>query len=171
MASLRIHLQAPYASEKMTLLNQVARSNRCKAIWLEQVAMGTLVGTPVDVDQVELLFTSLLIQATRAMAEAGASRAGSYDRSAGFRRSFLVSYAVRIGERLDESAASATAEYGQELVPVLQRQADAVDGEFERLFPHTYAMNANRRYSQRGWEAGRAAADQATFVAGRLAAS
>ena len=32
--------------EKMTLLTQVAHSNRCKAIWLEQLAMGTLVGTP-----------------------------------------------------------------------------------------------------------------------------
>lgn len=168
VASLRVHIQAPYAGEKMQLLVEVAHSNRCKAIWLDEVSIGTLVGTPVDVDQVELLFTSLLIQATRAMAEAGARRAGSYDRSASFRRSFLVSYAVRIGERLTDAATTATADYGKQLVPVLQRQADAVEAEFDRLFPHTVSMGGGQRYSQRGWEAGRAAADRATFVSGRL---
>ena len=40
------------------------------------MAMATLVGTPTDIDAVEMLFTSLLIQATRAMAEAGAVRPG-----------------------------------------------------------------------------------------------
>ena len=168
VVSLRVHIEAPYAAEKMRLLSQVAHSNRCKAIWLDQVSIGTLVGTPIDVDQVELLFTSLLIQATRAMAEAGARQAGSYDRSASFRRSFVVSYAVRIGERLTEASTTATADYGKQLVPVLQHQAEAVEAEFDRLFPDTLPRGGNSRYSMRGWEAGRAAADRATFVAGRL---
>ena len=88
--SLRVHISAPYPSEKVSLLNQVALANRCRLIWLELFAIATLVGTPVDVDQVELMFTSLLVQATKAMVEAGASRPGSFDRSASFRRSFLV---------------------------------------------------------------------------------
>jgi hypothetical protein len=153
------------------LLNQVALANRCRLIWEEQLAIATLVGTPVDVDQVELLFTSLLVQATRAMVEAGASRPGSFDRSASFRRSFLVSYAVRIGERVAESADRATSSYGNELVPVMRRQAEAVDQEFERLFPDTYQLGSGHHYSQRGWQAGREAADRASLVAGRLAAS
>ncbi len=94
-----------------------------------------LVGTPTDVDQTELLFTSLLIQATRAMTDAGDRGAGSSDRSATFRRSFLLAYATRIGERLREADRSTTASYGTELVPLLQREADAVDAEFERQFP------------------------------------
>lgn len=171
VVSLRVHIEAPYAAEKMRLLSQVAHSNRCKAIWLDQVSIGTLVGTPIDVDQVELLFTSLLIQATRAMAEAGARQAGSYDRSASFRRSFVVSYAVRIGERLTEATTTAAADYGKQLVPVLQRQAEAVETEFDRLFPDTVPIRGNSRYSMQGWEAGRAAADRATFVAGRLTGS
>jgi hypothetical protein len=169
--SLRIHISAPYPSEKVSLLNQVALANRCRLIWLEQFAIATLVGTPVDVDHVELLFTSLLVQATRAMVEAGTSRPGSFDRSASFRRSFLVSYAVRIGERLTESADKATSSYGTELVPVMRRQAEAVDQEFERLFPNTYQVGSGHHYSQRGWQAGREAADRASLVAGRLAAS
>jgi hypothetical protein len=169
--SLRVHISAPYPGEKVSLLNQVALANRCRLIWLEQFAIATLVGTPVDVDQVELLFTSLLVQATKAMVEAGASRPGSFDRSASFRRSFLVSYAVRIGERLTESADRAASSYGTELVPVMQRQAQAVDQEFERLFPNTYQVGSGHQYSQRGWQAGREAADRASLVAGRLAAS
>ena len=171
VTAIRVHIQAPYGGEKVSLLTQVARANRCKAIWLESLGIATLVGTPLDVGQVELLFTSLLIQATRAMAEAGAARPGSFDRSATFRRSFLVSYAIRIGERLTEASTTATAAYGTELVPVLRRQTEAVDDEFDRLFPDTYERSSNARYSQRGWQAGRAAADRATLVAGGIAAS
>jgi hypothetical protein len=114
-----------------------------------------------------MLFTSLLIQATRAMAEAGTRRTRSFDRSASFRRSFLMAYAVRIGERLTETSAAAAASYGTELVPVLQRQTEAVQAEFERLFPQTRTAKAGR-YNAAGWGAGREAADRAHLTAGRL---
>ncbi|HZA73720.1 MAG TPA: DUF2786 domain-containing protein [Propionibacteriaceae bacterium] len=166
---IRVHIRNPYAGEKVSLLNQVARANRCRAVWNKPLGLVTVLGTPVDVDQVEMLFTSLLIQATRAMAEAGARRAGSFDRSASFRRSFLMAYAVRIGERLTESSAAAAASYGAELVPVLQRQTDAVQAEFERLFPQTRTAKAGR-YNAAGWGAGREAADRAHLTAGRLTA-
>jgi hypothetical protein len=170
--SLRVHIPSPYPGEKTSLINHVSLTNRCKLIWLERYAIATVVGTPTDVEAVELLFTSLLVQAVRAMAEAGASRPGSFDRSATFRRSFLASYAVRIGERLTSAAEGATSSYGADLVPVLQREAEAVDREFQRLFPHTYeASPTYRAYSAYGWDAGRQAADKAIFVSGRLAAS
>ena len=164
---VRVHVHNPYAGEKVSLLNQVARTNRCRAVWNKPLGLVTLLGTPVDVDQVEMLFTSLLIQATRAMAEAGARRARSFDRSTSFRRSFLMAYAVRIGERLAETSEAAEAAYGAELVPVLQRQTDAVQVEFDRLFPQTRTAKAGR-YNAAGWGAGREAADRAHLTAGRL---
>jgi hypothetical protein len=133
------------------------------------LAIATVVGVPLDIDQVEMLFTSLLIQATRAMTDAGARWAGSFDRSATFRRSFLSAYAVRIRERLTEATAAATASYGNELVPLLKRQDDAVSAEFERLFPSTRQSRA-RYLDPRGWEAGRRAADRAVFTAARISA-
>lgn len=169
MRSRRVLIDNPYPYEKVQLLNQVAAANRVRVIWLEDLAMATAVGTPIDVDQVEMLFVSLLIQATRAMAEAGAARPGSFDRSPRFRRSFLTSYALRIGERLVTADAEATASYGSELVPVLKRQEEAVDEEFSRLFPSTYQASNRRYHDRRGWDAGREAADRATFVAGRIA--
>jgi hypothetical protein len=124
----RVHLQNPYATTKTSLLNAVATANRCKVIYFDRLAIATIVGVPLDIDQVEMLFVSLLVQATRAMTEAGAGQAGSFDRSARFHRSFLAAYAVRIGERLTESTFTATRSYGNELVPLLKRQ----DGRRER---------------------------------------
>ena len=169
VATRRVHLESPYAGVKATLLDAVARPNRCRTVLLVSYDISVLVGTPLDVDQTEMLFTSLLIQATRAMAEAGHRRAGSFDRSAAFRRSFLTAYATRIGERLQEADRSTTATYGAELVPLLQREADAVTAEFERQFPHTVSRGSGY-LDARGWEAGRAAADRAALVAGQLSA-
>ena len=178
----RVHINNPYAAEKVHLLNQVARANRSRAVWNSSLGLATVIGTPTDVDQVEMLFTSLLIQATRAMVEAGTRRAGAglqgrttpleppaFQRSASFRRSFLMSYALRIGERLNQANDAATASYGSALVPLLQRQTSAVQAEFDRLFPHTREGRAGR-YNMLGWDAGRAAADRAVFAAGRLTA-
>jgi hypothetical protein len=165
----RVHLQSPYAGVKAALLAAVARPNRCRTVLLDRYDIAVLVGTPLDVEQAEILFISLLIQATRAMADAGHRRAGSFDRSATFRRSFLTAYATRIGERLEQADRSTTATYGAELVPVLQREADAVSAEFERRFPHTRTMGSGF-LDRRGWEAGRAAADRAALVAGQIPA-
>ena len=166
---VRVHIHNPYATEKVQLLNQVARANRARAAWNKPGGMVTVIGTPVDVDQVEMLFTSLLIQATRAMAEAGARQVGAFERSASFRRSFLMAYALRIGERLRETTEAATDSYGSALVPLLRRQESAVEDEYERLFPRTRTARAGS-YNGAGWEAGRAAADRATFTAGRISA-
>ncbi len=164
--SSRIHIVAPYASEKVQLLHHIGEANRVRVVWSKEFAIATVVGTPVDVRQVEMLFTSLLVQATHAMLEEGGSQSGGHDRSSSFRKSFLLAYAVRIGERLVEADAQATeAEakvHGRDLVPVFARQAEAIDGEFERLFPRlrksgTYSVNS------RGWDAGRRAADRAKF--------
>jgi hypothetical protein len=165
----RVHLQSPYATTKTSLLNAVATANRCKVIYFDRLAIATVVGVPLDIDQVEMLFTSLLIQATRAMTEAGAAQPGSFDRSATFRRSFLAAYAVRIGERLSEATSAATKSYGNELVPLLRRHEDAVTAEFERLFPFTREVGG-RYFDRRGWDAGRRAADRAVFTAGRISA-
>ncbi|SDU99216.1 Protein of unknown function [Microlunatus sagamiharensis] len=168
VASRRVLLPSPYATVKATLLHAVARANRCRTVLVTEYDLAVLVGTPTDVDQTELLFTSLLIQATRAMAESG-HRDGSSSRSSTFRRSFLLAYATRVGERLREADRATTATYGTDLVPLLQREAAAVDAEFDRQFP-AVRQGGSTQVDVRGWEAGRAAADRATFVAGGIPA-
>ena len=165
----RVHLVQPYAEAKVQLLTVVAAANGVRSVWHDDVGMATVVGLPVDLELTELLFTSLLVQATRAMTETG--RAGSTrTRSPSFRRSFLLAYASRIGERLDEArdagTAQAEAASGTALVPVLAAGADAVDAALGELFPRLRTIET-RIGSAQGWRAGRLAADSADLGAGR----
>lgn len=161
VGGVRVLIEQPYALDKATLLHVVAEANRVRAIWNEFASCVTLIGTPTDVSQVDMLFTSTLVQATRAMTQADLS-------TAAFRRSFLHSFAVRIGERLTASAEEAVASYGHALVPVLERQGEAIDEEVERLFPHLTSRSRRRTFDARGWNAGRQAADAATLPAGEV---
>ena len=175
--SRRIHIDNPYAQAKVQLLSTVGGINRVRVIWDDHHGMATAVGMAIDLELVEMLFTSLLVQATRALTEAGNSRStggyqsGRLNRSPSFRRAFLLAYANRIGERLEAAGAAASTEatssHGAELVPVLARRAQAVDTVFDRLFPETRQMRA-KQVDARGWHAGRAAADKAVFSSGQV---
>jgi hypothetical protein len=169
VAARRVHLDNPYPEPKARLLSAVGKANGVRVIWLEWVGMATIVGLPDDLDAVDLLFTSLLVQATHAMAATGRA-GGGRSRSPSFRRAFLTSYAVRIGERLTEAREHAVAEAargtGRDLVPVLRKRDQAVDDVFARMFPETYGTEG-RAYDARGWHAGRLAADSADLGTGR----
>ena len=106
--------------------------------------MVTLLGYAVDLEAVDTLFTSLLLQATQAMnAEGKRVTLGGSSRTRSFRASFLASYAIRIGERLLEATAteteSAATDYrrstGTELVPVLAARTAEVEDYAATLFP------------------------------------
>jgi Protein of unknown function (DUF2786) len=165
--SRRVHMESPYAEEKATFLSVVARVNTVRAIWIPDVGFTTLMGFPVDLDLTELLFTSLLVQATRASAEA--TTADRRLRTASFRRAFLISFARRIGERLTAAGQQASIEaeehYGGALVPVLAAKEEAIDQAYATAFPNSRPMRA-KSFDARGWHAGRAAADRAHIKTG-----
>jgi len=176
----RIPVDSPYDEPKGTLLNVIALANRCRAIWSKDVGLMTVVGFAADLDAVELLFTSLLVQANTAMLRAGAKKDEfGRSRTRAFRQSFLVSYAIRIGERLEEATAHATAEAvdeltaaerdragavrsGTDLVPFLAARQQAVDDTVDELFGGNLKRGRGARVSDaEGWASGRAAADLA----------
>jgi hypothetical protein len=179
----RMWLDAPYTSAKSSLVHQVAGANRCRAVSLAALDLVTVVGWPTDLDTVELLVTSLLVQAGRAMAaegsragpgersDAGSARAGP-SRTRSFRHAFLLSYATRIGERLREAEASArdeaVATAGEALLPVLAARGEVVERTTTELFPRI----TTKRFTvgnAAGWQAGREAADAASLRVGREA--
>jgi hypothetical protein len=170
-ATRRLWLDAPYTSAKSSLVHQVASANRCRAVSLAALDLVTVIGWPTDLDTVELLVTSLLVQAGRAMAAEGArGRRGSRTRS--FRHAFLLSYATRIGERLAEAEASAREEAvaasGDALLPVLAARTEVVERTTAEMFPRI----TTKRFSisdPAGWAAGREAADAASLRVGREA--
>ena len=167
----RLPVEAPYESYKAALLNVIAQANRCRAVWHRQLALCTVLGYPGDVDAVELLFTSLLVQATTAMRLAGSTR-DRHGRSTtrSFRASFLSAFADRIGERLmlashtgEREAVREHAEAGTDLVPVLARRSERVEEAFHTTFPEVEQTELSVPTNTQGWEAGWAAADAATL--------
>ena len=164
--SRRVHVDGPHAPAKAQLLHVVGTSNRVKAIWDPEFAVATLVGSPVDVEQTELLFTSLLVQGTRALGHSPEAKKREKAGSAAFGKAFLYAYAVRIGDRLSDADAHTLAEVGHEsedLLPMLAARTVAVEAEFDRLFPTAKPMRGPRLDAE-GWDSGHAAADRADLT-------
>jgi hypothetical protein len=163
----RLWLDNPYLVAKSLLVTAVADANDCRSVLTDSWGFATIVGHDADLDIVELLTTSLLVQATRAMTLAGShsTRAG-VSRTRSFRQSFLVAYAGRIRERLHESAdatrVSADAIHKGGLLPVLAARSRAVDDRLDELFPRLRRRDVSVSNAA-GWGAGRAAADLAQF--------
>lgn len=159
----RVTIDSPYGREKYLLLAATARANRSRAVFSQHEGVATVVGFPEDQETIELLFTSLLLQATSTMLANG-DRAATRTRR--YRQSFLVAFAARIGERLSEADAAVVADadraHGGEVLPVLASRADAVEEHLTREFPHLQ----NRRVVVRdavGWGHGTAAAERASL--------
>lgn len=172
----RLWVETPYAREKVLLLGSVADANRTRTVWAKEDGYITLLGFAHDLDAVETLYTSLLVQATRAMhAEGKRHDAWGGSRTRSFRASFLAAYAVRIGERLHEVTAAQTAEAaeearaagGRELVPVLAERAAAVEAWTSELFPELRTVTMSVGRDREGYDRGRRAADQAALSWGR----
>ena len=161
----RLWIDPPYPGAKVLLVQAVAAANRCRAVWRADPGFVTVIGPDTELGIVELLTTSLLLQANRAMLAAGrqTTRTGT-SRTRSFRQSFLVAYASRIGERLaaadTTAAAAAQAVPRERLLPVLAARSQATDEMMERLFPRTVSRPVTVSNSA-GWTAGRVAADQA----------
>ncbi|MFF4471894.1 DUF2786 domain-containing protein [Streptomyces sp. NPDC001599] len=171
----RIGVEPPYEQAKAVLLDAVADANHCGAVWNEPFGFSTVVGFESDLEAVELLYTSLLVQAEAAMTKAEAGqRAGGRKRTKTFRQSFLAAYAHRAGTRLRaaaEAATQAVAEAATEaattgaadadLLPVLASREAAVTDRMEHMFPETTTTRLRGSVDAAGWTEGTRAADAA----------
>ena len=168
----RVHIDNPYADEKADFIAVLAHVNGARCVWSPSLGFATIIGFPVDLQLTDLLFTSLLLQATRASAEATANDRDL--RTASFRRAFLIAFADRIGERLEatkkSAAAEAEQEYGSALLPILANRQVAVADAFAEAFPNV-TFTQSRSLNAHGWHAGRAAGDRATIGTGEAITS
>ncbi|MQA34283.1 DUF2786 domain-containing protein [Modestobacter roseus] len=167
----RFHLDDPHVEAKAAVLQGVAAANGVRVVLMPAFGIATLVGFAADLDLVELLVTSLLVQAGRAL-DHELREGGSRTRATAWRRGFWLAYAARVAERLtdarDAARAEARATYGGALVPLLADREATVDRAVEELFPHV-RRRQGPMVDPAGWDAGRRAADEADLGGGRRA--
>ncbi len=166
---IRLPVDAPYVDAKAFLLQTVAEAGRCRAVVHGGLNMSTVVGFPADLDAVEALYTSLLVQAQAGMNEAARTApAGSRPRSQSFRSAFLLAFTHRIGERLAEVnaavVADAVAEVGESLLPVLAQRDHEVDDAVSDVFGDLDSSPVRGGWDSAGWARGRVVADNAALA-------
>lgn len=161
----RLGVDNPYAKAKAALIGGIARANSCRAVFTPDLGFSTVFGLPEDIDGVEELYTSLLVQATAAVRREG-SRIDRYGRSrtTAFRRSFYYGFAARISSRLQQAAEDtveqAETETGVALVPLLAARERAAEQAMRDAIPGAKAMTSavsDREGYWRGVEAAEAA--------------
>jgi hypothetical protein len=153
----------PYASAKTSLLSAVARAHSVTAI-LHRSSNGptqvTLVGFAADLQLVELLYTSLILQATTSLRRQSAT-------GRAYRRAFLIGFAGEVGERLAAARREAVATSGDASTAVaLRDRAHEVDEAVREQFPHLRTTRTTIS-DPRGLSAGRQSGAAADLSSGR----
>ena len=145
VSSRVVLLDPPYALDKSGLLNGVAVSLRCRAVQrtrydggAKQISMH-LFGFESDLLRAEVLYTSLLLQATASLQRTPAPPG---ENVAAYRRSWLAGFTSAVVGRLRqaedraEHRAQAGATSGRSVSLVLADRSVAVRTAVEREYPH-----------------------------------
>lgn len=127
----RFTVTNPRALAKAQLLMCIADNVRCKALRgkLRHGAVGVSVyGFPADIERVEILYTSLLLQMANGLET---SEVPEWVDTRSFRRSWLAGFAYQVGRRLAEIEQAAeqdtTPTEGQSTALVLRDRSKAVN--------------------------------------------
>ncbi|TDC79998.1 DUF2786 domain-containing protein, partial [Micromonospora sp. KC606] len=155
-----VDVVAPYARDKAGLLAAVADPLRCRCVRRRHGHAFALhlFGFASDLERVDLLYTSLLVQAAHALA---GTPVPAGEHPAAFRRSWLAGFARVIGERLRAAEAGAAAEQGgPSMALVLADRSDRVAGRVTELYPRLRTAPP-RRLAGSGFGAGEAAGRRA----------
>jgi hypothetical protein len=168
-----IHIDAPYALDKASLLAAVAYALRCRSVRRKQWLAGGYVysthlfGCASDLERTELLYTSLLVQASYGLAGA---HVPPWEPVATFRRSWLAGFTQAVQRRLHdaERRASAAADTSDpSMALVLADRSDRVARRLTEVYPRL-GRSAPRRLIGSGKGDGYAAGQRADLGGTRL---
>lgn len=160
----RIALTDPYSTEKAGLAGSIAGAMGCRAVrhlgrGRGQTAAVTVMGFESDLSRVELVFTSLLLQATRAVVRQRPP-AWTGESTAAFRRTWLAGFTVEVSRRLEAAQKGAVAQHDAAAASgtasaalVLADRRTLVERAFQERFANLRA-GRSRRLSGSGYSAG-----------------
>ena len=163
----KVPILNPWASVRSHLLGRLAKAMRCEAVLLKgrnNSQTVHLFGFESDLERVDVLYTSLLIQMTHALLHEQVPLHASYRPSdtRAYRRSFLLGYVAEVSERVaaaEERAASQSKNEddtrgGPGTALVLADRSLAVRAAKDAAYPKL--RNAKITYSGGGYERGQA---------------
>jgi hypothetical protein len=162
----RVVIGGPYVDAKAVLLHVIAGANRCRSVLHSELDFASVFGYADDLDAVELLFASLLVQATGAVTAMGPQRdERGRSRTRSFRQSFFYGFTDKIGQRLTTAAQQVTTEMTAEndrLLPALAARDHKVDEAFDAAIPHRRVTGGSVSNGA-GYVAGQAAGEVASL--------
>ena len=181
IGATRMEVADPYSAGKARLLGWTASALRCRAV-LHQLGGGrvgavTVFGFASDRERVEVLFTSLLLQAGAQLLRERPLHPG--ESVAAYRRSWLHGFAVQVHRRLvdaerlaeqraEQRAGVAVGEAGPPgAALVLADRRSQVERAYAEAFP-TLGRSRRSVLSGSGFAAGAAAGKRADLGAGAL---
>jgi hypothetical protein len=156
-----IVIDAPYATAKTVLISAVAAAHGVRAITHSgnSPVRVSLVGFTGDLQLVDLLYTSLLLQATTSLRRQPAT-------GRAFRRAFLIGFAGEVGRRLHTAREDAVASTGTASTALVLRDRDqAVEETMREKFPRLRSARLSVS-DGRGLSAGRQSGATANLSTG-----
>ena len=163
---------SPYVNQKGLLLHVIAEALNCTSIYFPRKNRARVYGHRSDLDRVEFLYTSLLVQATRQVLneyppdyifEPSAGRVRSY------RVSWLNGFVVRIRERMTAGRDEAVRESGTPgAALVLADRSRLAQRALRAEFPHVRKGGSTRSRDASGYYAGKAAGGRADLGHGQV---
>lgn len=166
IVAVTMKLYAPYVTAKRVLVHNVAGVFNVQTLYTDtmrysakdSVGYSTLVGFTSDVEKVELLMTSLLIQQTRAIAVARPPYRANLRT---FRTSFAMGFANtvinRVRKAYTEAKKEATSTSGTSTELALFDRKQLVKSEFDSMFPNRTKGRPVNISSAQGYRDGQAA--------------
>ena len=179
IGSRRIAMTDPYSAEKATLAGRIAYTSGCRAVRhlgmsRRQIDAVTVLGFESDLERVDVLYTSLLVQATRGVVQ---QRPVWRDESvAAFRRTWMIGFADAVTQRLLKANERAVAEHdatstaGPSAALVVVDRTSKVTKAFDEQYGHLKVGPA-RRLSGSGYAAGPSAGRRADIGQTRITGS
>ncbi len=170
--------EAPYSRDKAGLLGYIARALDCRIIDLgtrEGASRRRIFGTPADLERVDVLFTSLLVQQALGLAIVTPPK-GENPRA--YRRSWMAGFASAVYHRLDAAEKAARAsraaeqdgngeQAGPSVALVLASKAQHVDAAVATAYPKLRKGRA-RTLSGSGGRSGYQAGEKADLGGPRV---
>lgn len=175
LATKTIKMTDPYSHEKRMLLGRIADALSCRALGTRSGRVITevkLFGYRSDIERVELLYTSLLLQAVNGVRRTRPYSYATANETRQYRKSWLCGFAERVGDRLEAIEEAARRKYDREhegetgTALVVVGRKNQVAKFYEDQTKNTKFVHSRRSYGDYGYGDGQRAGAQAHLGGG-----